>query len=58
MSHEAGASFIRDLKTANLADESPENVIKLTDFGIARDTTATAITAAGKTVGTYAYMAP
>ncbi|MEZ6049693.1 MAG: protein kinase, partial [Planctomycetaceae bacterium] len=32
--------------------------LKLGDFGIARDTTATALTAAGRTVGTYAYMAP
>ncbi len=54
--HEAGVIH-RDLKPANLLMTS-ENVIKLTDFGIARDTTATALTAAGKTVGTYAYMAP
>jgi serine/threonine-protein kinase len=47
----------RDLKPANLL-RTTEHVIKLTDFGIARDTTATALTAAGKTVGTYAYMAP
>jgi serine/threonine-protein kinase len=32
--------------------------LKIGDFGIARDTTATALTAAGSTVGTYAYMAP
>ena len=32
--------------------------LKLGDFGIARDTQATALTAAGRTVGTYAYMAP
>lgn len=54
--HEAGVIH-RDLKPANLLLTS-SNVIKLTDFGIARDTTATALTAAGKTVGTYAYMAP
>ncbi len=54
--HEAGVIH-RDLKPANLLLSSA-SVIKLTDFGIARDTTATAITAAGKTVGTYAYMAP
>ena len=54
--HEAGVIH-RDLKPANLM-MTLGNVIKLTDFGIARDTTATAITAAGKTVGTYAYMAP
>ena len=54
--HEAGIVH-RDLKPANLL-RTTEQVIKLTDFGIARDTTATALTAAGKTVGTYAYMAP
>ena len=54
--HEAGVIH-RDLKPANLLMTST-NIIKLTDFGIARDTTASALTAAGKTVGTYAYMAP
>lgn len=54
--HEAGVIH-RDLKPANLLLNSAK-LIKLTDFGIARDTTATAITAAGKTVGTYAYMSP
>ena len=54
--HEAGIVH-RDLKPANLL-LTKERQIKLTDFGIARDTTATALTAAGKTVGTYAYMAP
>jgi serine/threonine-protein kinase len=32
--------------------------MKLSDFGIARDTQSTALTAAGKTVGTMSYMAP
>lgn len=54
--HTAGVIH-RDLKPANLL-VTPEGTVKLTDFGIARDTTATALTAAGKTVGTYAYMAP
>ena len=54
--HEAGIVH-RDLKPANLL-VAKDGQIKLTDFGIARDTTATALTAAGKTVGTYAYMAP
>ncbi len=54
--HAAGVIH-RDLKPANLL-MTPDGQIKLTDFGIARDTTATALTAAGKTVGTYAYMAP
>lgn len=47
----------RDLKPANLF-LSTKGRLKLGDFGIARDTEATALTAAGKTVGTYAYMAP
>ncbi|MDX1970849.1 MAG: serine/threonine-protein kinase [Planctomycetaceae bacterium] len=54
--HTAGVIH-RDLKPANLL-MTPDGKVKLTDFGIARDTTATALTAAGKTVGTYAYMAP
>lgn len=47
----------RDLKPANLF-LTKSGKIKLGDFGIARDTERTALTAAGKTVGTYAYMAP
>lgn len=47
----------RDLKPGNLFI-TKKGKIRLGDFGIARDTDATAITAAGKTVGTYAYMAP
>ncbi|MCA9059231.1 MAG: serine/threonine protein kinase, partial [Planctomycetaceae bacterium] len=47
----------RDLKPANLF-LNRKGRLKLGDFGIARDTEATALTAAGKTVGTYAYMAP
>ncbi len=48
----------RDLKPANLLFTSNGDRVKLGDFGIARDGDATALTAAGKTVGTYAYMAP
>ena len=54
--HAAGVIH-RDLKPANLL-MGRDGRLKLTDFGIARDTTKTALTAAGKTVGTYAYMAP
>ncbi|MGB4706971.1 MAG: serine/threonine-protein kinase [Fuerstiella sp.] len=54
--HNAGVIH-RDLKPANLF-LSRKGRLKLGDFGIARDTEATALTAAGKTVGTYAYMAP
>lgn len=54
--HNAGIIH-RDLKPGNLFI-SRKGRLKLGDFGIARDTEATALTAAGKTVGTYAYMAP
>lgn len=54
--HNAGIVH-RDLKPANLF-VSTKGRLMLGDFGIARDTEATALTAAGKTVGTYAYMAP
>lgn len=47
----------RDLKPANLFFGT-DGKVKLGDFGIARDGEATALTAAGKTVGTYGYMAP
>ncbi|MEL6896471.1 MAG: serine/threonine-protein kinase, partial [Planctomycetota bacterium] len=47
----------RDLKPANLF-LSRSGVVKLGDFGIARDTAAADLTASGLTVGTHAYMAP
>lgn len=55
-SHNAGIIH-RDLKPGNLFITS-KGRIKLGDFGIARDTEASPLTAVGKTVGTYAYMAP
>ena len=47
----------RDLKPANLFLGKNDSIV-LGDFGIARDSSETALTAAGSTVGTYAYMAP
>lgn len=58
LEHAHNASVIhRDLKPSNLL-LSKDGRVKLSDFGIARDTQATQLTAAGKTVGTMAYMAP
>jgi serine/threonine-protein kinase len=47
----------RDLKPSNLL-LTPDGKVKLTDFGIAKDLDATALTADGRTLGTAAYMAP
>lgn len=47
----------RDLKPANLMVLT-DGTVKLTDFGIAKDTDVTALTAANSTLGTASYMAP
>lgn len=47
----------RDLKPANLMI-LPDGAVKLTDFGIAKDTDVTALTAANSTLGTASYMSP
>jgi predicted Ser/Thr protein kinase len=54
--HEKGIIH-RDLKPSNLM-VLPDGTVKLTDFGIAKDTDVTALTAANCTVGTAAYMSP
>ena len=54
--HERGIIH-RDLKPSNLM-RLEDGTIKLTDFGIAKDTDVTALTGANCTVGTAAYMSP
>ncbi len=54
--HEKGIIH-RDLKPSNLMILK-DGTLKLTDFGIAKDTDVTALTAQNCTVGTAAYMSP
>jgi len=55
-SHEKGVVH-RDVKPSNFLI-SPDGQLKLSDFGLASVTSGRKITAAGKTAGTFLYMAP
>jgi eukaryotic-like serine/threonine-protein kinase len=47
----------RDIKPANLL-LAPDGLVKITDFGIAQATDATAVTGTGQLLGTPGYLAP
>lgn len=55
--HRAGLVH-RDVKPSNILIADARNFVYLIDFGIARATADTALTATGLTMGTLAYLAP
>ena len=55
--HEAGIVH-RDLKPDNILIETSTNVVRIADFGIAKQGTGAGLTANGKIAGTPAYMSP
>lgn len=55
--HAAGIVH-RDLKPDNILIESSTNIVRIADFGIAKQSTVTGLTASDKIAGTPAYMSP
>ena len=55
--HAAGIVH-RDLKPDNILIEASTNIVRIADFGIAKQSTVTGLTATDKIAGTPAYMSP
>ena len=59
LAHAHGLGVVhRDMKPANIIFDTEPTTVRLADFGIARFADTTRVTAAGRCIGTAAYLAP